>query len=639
MEKITHNSIAYSIELPLNATPNPKGEVYVICPICTPTREPRHQKEKKCAVNIHRTPNPWRCNHCGAAGYIVDEEYMAKSKIKPLLERPRTDPVSPDIMEWFEDKRKIKEATIKKFKIRSSQEVVYQGKNKNPDNIGQYLSRKCINFPYFKNDLLVNVKYRDQNKNFKLISGADKILYNIDSIVGHDYVVIVEGEFDAMAFDQSGLTSVVSVPNGATITPAEKKHYEEHGVLDIQSNINLDYLDKHIEELNKIEIIYIATDSDAAGVKLREELARRLGKERCYWIRFDKYESEDGEKCKDANDVLKYHGEKTLAASIHSATPYPIEGVYAGDAFLEEMLVEFDSGRKKGLPTGYVSLNAHFNWMRGWLVVMNGHPGEGKSSLLFNLILISTILYEWKWGLYCPENYPPKNIVDTMAEILVGNTADETFDTDTRKRMSKTEYETAIRNHIGKHIYFVDREKGFTPEELREKKRQMVKQYGIVGFFTDPWKNLLHNYHGMRDDQYLGRELGEEVRLTTKYNLINLIAHHPPNPIRNKDGEIKVPTQFDLTGGAVWNQTVFQIGTVHRQNRMDRFNTITQFHVNKVKEQKLAGLPTGDEPILLRFDRRTNRFYERADINDENSKYNIFPIKDFFDTQETIEGF
>ncbi len=41
---------------------------------------------------------------------------------------------------------------------------------------------------------LINIKYRDGRKNFKLYKGAEKVFYNINSIVGYDECVIVEGE-------------------------------------------------------------------------------------------------------------------------------------------------------------------------------------------------------------------------------------------------------------------------------------------------------------------------------------------------------------------------------------------------------------------------------------------------------------
>ena len=638
MEKIINEGSVYLIDIPAVPKLTAKGEHYVICPICTPGRDYKHRKEAKLGINMRKTPKPWRCNVCGAAGYVIDEAYLANAKIKPIMNIPRSLLLSEDILKWFDNTRKIRASTLNHFKIRMSQETILQIKSKDESKKGEYITRKCVNFPYFKNGMLVNVKYRDNDKNFKMIKDATKIMYNLDSMVDQDYVIITEGEFDAMAYHQAGLISVVSVPNGATITKKEKEHFEEHGVMDIQSNINLEYLDKCIDLFKDIETIYIATDSDPAGIKLREELARRLGKERCRWIRFDEYiydqTDEETYYCKDANDVLLVHGEKVLSDSIHKAIPYPVEGVHSAKDFLVEMLVEFDDGKKKGQTTGYKSLDAHFNWYRGWPVVLNGYPGEGKSSFLFNLICISTILYKWKWGLYCPENYPPKNIADTMAEILVGNTSDKEFG----GRMQRQEYESAVRDHLGEYIFFLDDEKGFTPEQLRKKKRKMVKQHGIVGFLTDPWKNLKHDYKGQRDDQYLGFQLGEEVRLTTKYNIINLIAHHPPNPVLDKNKVVTAPTAFNLTGGSVWFQTLYQILSIHKHQRDDWSDTIAELHVQKVKEHKLAGHQTNmSGPVLLRFDRRTNRFYERDDLTDLNSNYGTYPVKDLFDTQETID--
>ena len=67
-------------------------------------------------------------------------------------------------------------------------------------------------------------------KTFKLYKGAEKVFYNINSIVGYEYCVITEGEMDVLALHEAGIPNVVSVPNGATLN----------------SN-NLDYLDNCIE--------------------------------------------------------------------------------------------------------------------------------------------------------------------------------------------------------------------------------------------------------------------------------------------------------------------------------------------------------------------------------------------------------
>ena len=59
------------------------------------------------------------------------------------------------------------------------------------------------------------------------------------------------------------------------------------------------------------------------GLALAEELARRLGKERCYRVSWP-----DG--CKDANDVLQNLGEATLRGSIDNAEGFPLRGLAGG---------------------------------------------------------------------------------------------------------------------------------------------------------------------------------------------------------------------------------------------------------------------------------------------------------------------
>ena len=74
-----------------------------------------------------------------------------------------------------------------------------------------------IQFNYLVGGNLTNIKYRDGRKNFKLYKGAEKVFYNIDSVVGHDDCVIVEGEMDVLALHEAGITNAISVPNGATL--------------------------------------------------------------------------------------------------------------------------------------------------------------------------------------------------------------------------------------------------------------------------------------------------------------------------------------------------------------------------------------------------------------------------------------
>ena len=244
----------YPIELPVDR----HGEFYMICPICTPKRKDNHRNQKKLAVNLDKKDYPWRCNHCGEAGYVYTDEDITHRKIKPVLNIPKCSPAQEKHYAWLA-KRGLKQETADHFNCTVSTESVMQ--NRHPDNAmkGKWISTICLNFPYYQDGLLINIKYRDQRKNFKLISGAIKIFYNIDSIKNKDYCIITEGEFDCWAYHQAGLTSVVSVPNGATISQKERDHFNDTGQLKIFNPLNLEYLDLNIDKFDHIKTIYLAT--------------------------------------------------------------------------------------------------------------------------------------------------------------------------------------------------------------------------------------------------------------------------------------------------------------------------------------------------------------------------------------------
>ena len=632
MEKILTSKGVMDISIPSGS-----GEYYTLCPICNATRKPEHQKEKKFAINRDMMPMPWRCNHCEEGGYILDEKYLDSLKIKPVLTRHKFLPISDKLVQWFWEERKISKQTLLDLDISMSMEPIRQTKvkEKNESSRGTIATRKCINFKYKKNNALIDIKYRDEDKNFKMIVGATKIMYNIDAIIGKKQCVIVEGELDVCAYHEAGIKNVVSVPNGVSITTKEIEEYRKTGKF--RENLNMEYLDTCLDDFAKIELIYIATDDDIPGMKLREELSRRLGKERCRYIKFSEYKKADGSPCNDGNDVLIHKGKEILAGTLTYSYPYPISGVTTDMQYWDKMEKIFDHGRKKGYSTGYKSLDPHFNWMPGWLTLSNGYPGEGKSSFLFNMVLITTILYKWKWGMYCPENYPPENIIDTLAEILIGDTADISFG----DRMTKERYQDAIKKHLDKYFFFVDNEHGYTPAELREVKKHLVRQHGISGFLTDPWKNLTHNLGNKTIDMYIQQELAAEVRLSIKNDLINLICHHPPTPPKDKDKNYPAPSQFDLIGGQVWSSTCYSMFCIHKHDRVSWKNTETEVHIQRNKEQKLAGFPTDrNNPVLLKFDRRSGRFLERTDVSDKNSPYGAFPFTDYEkNTQIDFEGF
>ena len=268
----------------------PTGKPEGTCPVCSEHRKPENKKAKCASYDWERGLGT--CHHCSNTFQLHTYQRKGNAEkvyIKPEPIQPKE--VSTKVQEWFQT-RGISNDTLNALKV--TEGVEYMPQTSKEEN--------AIHFNYFMGDELINVKYRDGRKNFKLYKGAEKVFYNINSIVGYEYCVIVEGEMDALSLHEAGIPNVVSVPNGATL-----------------GTNNLDYLDNCIDYFTDKEKVILALDGDEAGQALQNEFIRRLGAEVCFIATFD--------DCKDSNEYLLKHGKENLAERIAYAKPVPLEGV------------------------------------------------------------------------------------------------------------------------------------------------------------------------------------------------------------------------------------------------------------------------------------------------------------------------
>ena len=90
-------------------------------------------------------------------------------------------------------------------------------------------------------------------------------------------IIICEGEIDMLSFTESGISNATSVPNGASSFSRSEK---------TDTKTTMAFLWSAKEKIDKAKRIIIASDGDEPGNKLAEELARRIGKHRCWQIEY-----------------------------------------------------------------------------------------------------------------------------------------------------------------------------------------------------------------------------------------------------------------------------------------------------------------------------------------------------------------
>lgn len=548
-------------------------EVKAICPRCSHTRKKQTQK----CLNVNLETGVWHCWHCEWSGKALEGDSRdrrdhqtrrvtsdkpkayVKPDIKPLglnasaLGWFATRGITPDVLE----RNAVTTARI--YMPQLEQEVM------------------AIAFPYSRAGEVLNCKYRDRDKNFRMASGAERLLYGYDDI--QPKTIIVEGEIDKLSVEVAGFANCVSVPDGAPA--ANTKNLES----------KFDYLND--PRLQAVEKWVIAVDNDAPGQRLQDELIRRFGPERCLIANWP-----DGSK--DANDVLTQHGPVTLRECIELAKPVPIVGVFGAEDFADEFLRMYDEGVPNGISTGWDCMDKNWRVQAGQLVVVTGIPGHGKSEWVDALCVNLALDQGWQTALFSPENHPVRLHMMKLAEKYIG----KPYNKGIHERMTRDEAQQAT-DWLQTHFHWLLPEQPSLVEIL-EKARALVFTRGIRVLVIDPWNEVEHlRPPGMTEAEYVGQSLMQLRRFARKHELLVIVVAHPKLLEKRTDGKYPVPTPYDISGGAMWRNKADNCIAIYA-DQLDTKGGV-EIHVQKVKF-KLFG-QVGMVPMT--WDRPTGRYFER----------------------------
>ena len=516
------------------------GSTQGTCPLCSHNRQPKNQKLQCASYDWERGLGT--CHNCDTSFQL--HTYQRKGNATREYVKPIPvevfEPVKDRAVEWFKT-RGITQQTLDDLSVTTGEEFMPQtGKKEN-----------TIQFNYIMGDELINIKYRDGRKNFKLYKGAEKIFYNINSIVGYDWCVITEGEMDALALHEAGIKNVISVPNGATLN----------------SN-NLDYLDNCIDYFEDKNKVILAVDADEAGQALRYELIRRLGAEVCYLVDFN------GNK--DPNDFLIEHGAEELRKIINSATQVPLEGVSTLKDIEADLLDFVHNGFKPGYQVGLENFDRIFSTYTSQFITVTGIPSSGKSDFVDQMCIGYNRNYGWKTAFASPENKP--NFLHAHKLIR------KTWEGMPTKDDVGSDKWKQVTEHINDNYFFIDMDR-YTLEDVLRKGAELVKRKGIKCLVIDPF-NKIRDVDCKTEDvnRYTMEYLTKIETFAKKYDVLVMVVAHPTKMYRDKEGKIEEPTMYSIKGGGEWYDASYHGLLVHR----DYEAQTVKVKVLKVKFQNLG---------------------------------------------------
>lgn len=471
-----------------------------LCPFC---HGGDHEDQNTFALSVDKGVYVCKRGSCGKRGtfeqlvdYFHGETTYHRNnhqKIQPQYKVPDVKllPPTEEIYQYFE-KRKISRKTVDEYGISSDQSGT-------------------IVFPFYKNGNLTYVKYRKPKKptpeEAKRKEWQEKdtmpILFGMDLCSFNRPLIITEGQIDAMSLYEAGIMNAVSVPSGCD---------------------NMNWIEPCYEWLDQFKSIVLFGDSDEPGRKMVQTLVKRLGEARCKVVE-DYPESPRGGVCKDANEILFYHGPFELVEMVENAKEVPVRGLIDLSTVLP-----YDPSSVTRIKTNIPELDRCLGGLaEGGVTVFTGKAGDGKSTLS-GLLLLNAIEQGFPVCAYSgelrKEKFQEWINLQCAGSDYIGLRYDPVREEDI-PAISYTVQERLMDYYRGRFFLFDNNEifEHNQSESILEVFTLAARRYGCKLFLVD---NMMTSLSDVEEEtRAQGRFVGALKKFANKYLVHVIIVAHP----------------------------------------------------------------------------------------------------------------
>lgn len=569
-----NQSMAYDFARKINTEFFEKGRELFFrkCPYC---QGGSHSDRETFSINLEN--GMFKCfrSSCGKQGNFItlakdfgirlfEEQPLTKKNYRRLPQKPIK--VRDGAVEYL-GKRGISEEIVRKYKITTQE---------NNSNI--------IVFPFFDwNGELKTVKYRkadfqkgrDKNKEW-FEKETMPILFGMKQCEDFETLIITEGQIDSLSVAQAGFKNAVSVPNGAR---------------------GFTWLDNCFVWVSQFKEIIVFGDCENGKITLVDELSKRLQMNvKC--VEVADYLGE-----KDANDILRKHGEKAVANAIYNAKSVPINRIKK----LSEVEA-VDIYRMPRISTGFRELDKILGgFYFGQVILLTGERGNGKSTWMSQLIC-EALKQEIKTLAYSGElpNYHFKRWIDLQ---LAGPNYIEVDELTGYTAIPKKIIES-INSWYDELAYIYDNNSAEINddefESLLDTVEKAVCRYGIRFVCIDNLMTALDV--DLSQDLYRAQSkfLKRLKNIAVKYDVCVLLVAHP-----RKLGAGGNIDNNDVAGsGDITNR----VDTVLAYRRSNSDSEEWDSSISVTKNRLIGKLATGNNSIKLYYSEKSKRLSSEQSV-------------------------
>lgn len=273
----------------------------------------------------------------------------------------------------------------------------------------------------------------------------------------------------------------------------------------------------------------------------------------------------------------------------------------------EEITKLYRSGLPCGTRTGWAQVDPYYSVAPGYWTAITGIPSDGKSTWMDNLT-VNLMRKEWRFIVYSPESQPVELYLSNLCEIVT--TRPFRYGYNNRidppalaEAMDFMDSRLRVLRFDGGAIFPSLETFMLACEEVL-----LDWKDGPVGVVLDPWNELDHVPHaGMNETQMTNWELMRYRNWVRQHGaqMHGFIVAHPSKPQKDKNGDYKDVTLYDISGSSAWkNKADFGIVVRRRDDH-------TAVEIEKSRWRHL-----GKQGIAyLTFNQGTNTFYDQQTRN------------------------
>lgn len=278
--------------------------------------------------------------------------------------------------------------------------------------------------------------------------------------------------------------------------------------------------------------------------------------------------------------------------------------IYTADKLKDEMLHGYKNGKERGTTTHIPVVDRVWTWRPTDLTIWTGYQNEGKSLFLEQLMCLKSGFDGWKHAVFTPENVPLIDFFDNIIEMYVGKSCDPHYD---NNLMTEQQYLKGI-DFVTKHFYLVYPEGSWSIDAIHDNFKQAIIDHNVNTVTVDPYNKIHHDHNGERGDVYVSNFMTKLKRFAVENKVCYGLVAHQLTARKDENGRYVKPDLNYIKGGGAFADGADNVCYVWRPERaIDFSSTLVQMGSQKIKKQKLVGIPADIEGI--NYSRKENRYY------------------------------